>query len=406
MKRRLLYLFLFLPFLIPQILFYIVPAFDIIVDYWRVVACICTCVLYLKQHGIARTMLLLVLLLNIVALIATLLNHGNVMRAISWLINAVSIGMLVEIMLNDNVIICFNTILLPLQILIYANFITLFLYPNGMYASLGISIFGNTQMWLLEYDNTFICYIFPSVVTSIVKSYIQYQRFRPSWGNMILIFVSFATMIMRWTVTGLVGLTAVFLYVLFPKSKERQRASTYTYIIICALVFLFIVVLRVQNLFEWFIVGVLRKSLTLTTRTAIWDTSWWLITQKPLIGYGLLDAATDPLYQRFLVTNPNSLPLFFLYKGGIMMWLVYAIILIVLANKLSTSPKCIISNFLSWSIFCLLLMWQFDELNFSPLLFIVVFYGYHIDEIIDEAKNWGNGITLTALENGLRGRIK
>lgn len=51
--------------------------------------------------------------------------------------------------------------------------------------------------------------------------------------------------------------------------------------------FFLIVVLRIQNMFEWLIVNILNKNLTLTNRTVIWDNVLEQISDHFWLGYGV-----------------------------------------------------------------------------------------------------------------------
>ena len=87
---------------------------------------------------------------------------------------------------------------------------------------------------------------------------------------------------------------------------------------------------KFQNLFD------LEKRNSITTRVQIWDTAWTMITQKPILGYGLADFQSN--YERevpkkhfppfeWLVPEPHNLYLAFWFHTGILgiIWLILVI---------------------------------------------------------------------------------
>jgi O-antigen ligase len=79
--------------------------------------------------------------------------------------------------------------------------------------------------------------------------------------------------------------------------------------------FVLIVCLRRQDIFEFLIVGVFGKNLTLTRRTAIWDTAISEIIKRPLFGVGLQSDSYN--FALFKVNHVHNIVMELLYEGGI-----------------------------------------------------------------------------------------
>src|SRR5690606_40133643 len=75
---------------------------------------------------------------------------------------------------------------------------------------------------------------------------------------------------------------SMFLYRRVPKLFQMKTA-----LLIIFIVFLSVVLLRLQYLFEFFIVDILNKDITLTGRLVIWDEAIMLFSNQPFFGYGL-----------------------------------------------------------------------------------------------------------------------
>ena len=85
----------------------------------------------------------------------------------------------------------------------------------------------------------------------------------------------------------MVILVIVNVVMLFNLCDNVRFFNAKNYLIINIEAFILMVLLKLQRIFEFLIVGILGKNLTLSGRIYIWDRTITLILQNPLFGYGV-----------------------------------------------------------------------------------------------------------------------
>ena len=121
--------------------------------------------LYLKRQRFSK-IVIIQLVFQLVLLITTLINSGNVYNQCLTAISVISFYLIVELMIKDNCVNFLNVMLLCSEILVYINLITLFIFPYGMYRD------WTYRNWFLGTDNQHIGTILAAIF--IVLIYIKF----------------------------------------------------------------------------------------------------------------------------------------------------------------------------------------------------------------------------------------
>jgi O-antigen ligase len=108
-----------------------------------------------------------------------------------------------------------------------------------------------------------------------------------------------------------------------------------------------IVIVRIQNVFAWLIVGILYKNLTLTNRTVIWDNALGSIKKRPLLGYGVQNTVNlfytyifrfgKPAVNSWLSAHNQVLQT--LYESGIVSMIPIMLLIIIALKRLDDNKK-------------------------------------------------------------------
>ena len=253
-----------------------------------------------------------------------------------------------------------------LWILVFINFLTICLYPNGMYRT---DRYANN--WFFMYDNTHIMWYF----SAILVSYINNATNKNNKISTIILYVIITYCVFYCKSTNSMIAYIVFIfYYLLKKILNKLKHLNYnnylkSYIVFNAL-FVFV---RIQYAFSWFVVNVLGKKLTFTGRTIIWDKTINLIIQKPLLGYGYETPRVfvEKMNNIFYGHAHNTL-LDICYKGGVVLLLVFLYILYVIGKNIKKCTDKKIADFISVVLLCCFMMMIFEAREEKIGLYIIL----------------------------------
>lgn len=233
-----------------------------------------------------------------------------------------------------------NVLLHYLEIMIFINFLTLLIFPNGMYTSGSYS----RNFWM-GYDNTHIRWQIPALSLSYIYSFIVKKSI--DWRNIILTTIVLISCFLIKAGTATIAVIIFILgmiYILLGKRKDWEKGIKFFSPIVAAILSVIgtVVVVGgtvagtqieiVQNISRFF--G--KDSATLTGRSYIWirtidfiKKNFWFGT-----GYETADMTSMRLVNKVgYGTSPHNLCLEILYCGGIVLAVVIAIIYIYLHFK-------------------------------------------------------------------------
>lgn len=266
-----------------------------------------------------------------------------------------------------------NSLFLVFYLLIVINFYTIIKYPNGLYTT---DLYSSN--WFFGYDNTHIFMYLPALILLFCTKKI----FKP-YGILLFLVITFS-IFKCFSANSVVAYSIFLLYFIFNRSISKIeflniKSFFCTYII---LFFLF-VKFRIQNLFEWFIVGVLKKSLTFSTRTLIWDRVEKLIVEHPFLGYGqecnltIVSKLGNPHY-----THAHNTFLDVLYKCGLFGLIFHLLLIILPCKELYKYKDYFLAKILSVLLFSAMIMMIFEARQEKIGLYLILVFSYNIGNII------------------------
>ena len=204
----------------------------------------------------------------------------NLMRVFMSAYPIIGLVCISEIMLKRNARLFVKSFSGILKILCTVNALQSLLLPNLFY-----------QKYILGGENQIVF----SYIISIVMEKACCRRSQKNFnGYLVLLSLS---IIRIFSAGNLLGWT-VFLAICFYYRKPRKLKSITLFWGYCVS-WILIVIVRIQNIFAWLIVGILHKNLTLTNRTVIWDNALGSIKERPLFGYGVQN--TVNLFYTYIV---------------------------------------------------------------------------------------------------------
>ena len=263
--------------------------------------------------------------------LATIYCGGNYTSLFLAIFNALAICLVVEMGLKTDPDALLDGASFTLGLFVLINFATIILFPQGMYE------FNNyTQNYFLGYRNNSIMLFFPAIIFSIVRSLRKYNKLTLS--SFVITAVSFATVILAFSATSVIGMTVFILFLLLALiNKMPNFLNIITYLAINITYFFGVIILRLQEAFAFIIVDMLGRDLTFTGRTKIWDSALAAFAKSPVFGVGEIENQAS----RDLIgaTHAHNYYLDLLYKSGLPGFLIFFAILIICGVALYRNRK-------------------------------------------------------------------
>ena len=263
--------------------------------------------------------------------LATIYCGGNYTSLFIAILNALAICLVVEMGLKTDPDALLDGASFTLGLFVLINFATVLLFPQGMYE---FNTF--TQNYFLGYRNNSIMLFFPAIIFSIVRSLRKYNKLTLS--SFVITAVSFATVILAFSATSVIGMTVFTLFLLLALiNKMPNFLNIITYHAINIAYFFGVIILRLQEAFAFIIVDMLGRDLTFTGRTKIWDSALAAFAKSPVFGVGEIENQAS----RDLIgaTHAHNYYLDLLYKSGLPGFLIFFAILIICGVALYRNRK-------------------------------------------------------------------
>ncbi len=371
--KFLLYIFIMIPFFEMNALNYLSNLYGKIINIWVLFSFLIILLLFLKQNRFSKYYIIL-FIFYLLLTISTFINSGDIKSCLSIIIKSLSLCFLFDYGIKNDKDIFLKTVEYLLFILIFLNLCSILIFPSGLY----IDTAGYTQNWLLGYKNTHIMYIFPFLLVTLLRNYMEKDKI--SIKSIIFICVSVFSTIIVNNSTALIGLIIIIILMIFKnKILTSNFFSLKNYFITYICLFISIVILKLQNIFSFIIVDLLKKDLTFTGRTYIWNSVIELIKKKPLLGYG----NNIFVFNKHILSTHNTI-LDILYKTGIFGMIPYLLLCLIIIKKVQFEKNkfsFIISTFL-FSLFIMMLTEAYT-INFYFYVFIIAL---NIKEFSNESR--------------------
>lgn len=266
------------------------------------------------------------------------------------------------------------------SILYILNYMTILLFPDGIYVTSRLS----GSCWLLGYDNGFTLTLIPLVGFAMIYSYLKKGELI-SIETFCSIAILLVTEITVWSASGIV-MAAILLIFIFASNVPviKKLTNPHLLIFIFYIATILLVFVRVLNLFEFLIVDILHKDITLTGRTYIWDYAISVFKKNWLLGVGQGGFTVIGKYNSYL--HPHCLILDFLYKGGSCMLLSFIWLMHKFCNHIEKYLKNPISKVVLMVVVSLLMGEIANSSQYKPYLWSFIVMSAYIPEFLGEEK--------------------
>ena len=378
-KTLLLYIFILIPFFKPPIIniMNIVIMKDIY-NILFILSWILILIMVIRKKDVSKFSILTLIYIAFLS-ITTFINKGIDMSFIKTMCTIFMTTLLIHYGTKYNCQHFLKAIIIITSILIWINFITIIMYPNGMYYN---EISHLSYNYFLGIDNIHIIYFLCFWISSIV--YINIYNKKPKFCS-LTIFISILSVIMRWSATTLVGTFIIGIYLLFfDYFSKIKLLNIKTFVITYVVGYFGIICFKLQNLFSFIIVKILKKDLTFTRRTRIWDMTIKSIKESPIIGHGLVGYDTRNLTTG--ISHAHNFFLEILYQGGFILLAISLLLIGSVLKKLNEYYNHSLAKKLSVCILALFVMMLMEFYAIEYIIFILALC-YAIENYVIEIKN-------------------
>lgn len=253
------------------------------------------------------------------------------------------------------------------------NLINMLILPDGIMVN-----FQDDPIYFLGGKNAIQMSVLPAI--SSVMLYGYYVNKKLKLVPIIVLIICIMNLYLSVSGTAIVLSILVVTFILL---YRRLYLSFYTYFIVYIGLFFSVVILRLQeNLFDDFVANVLNKDMTFTGRTYIWDTVLSYISQSWFLGLGRGNSVVFEHYNQLHEAHNGFLEI--ILSSGVIGWIFFIIILLLVGEQLDKHKHHIFSQILSFSIFAYLVLGltesAFNRIEFWTILVI----SYNIDSIIKQ----------------------
>ena len=219
-----------------------------------------------------------------------------------------------------------RSIRLSFEVLFWIHFVTVILFPKGLYLVSNDANPGFVNMgYFLGHENNSIEIFIPLIGLLMIEKYLDRRQL--GFHTLLLIICSLITVIISWSANAIVCLVMFLLfYILFNKPIIRFF-NLRSFLGVSVGMTLLFPVLRMEYAFSWFITTVLKKSMTLSKRTFIWTKSIAYIKNNWVLGYGI-ESTYEKVAKIGAINSCHNYFLDVLYYGGVLLLIVYVAMII------------------------------------------------------------------------------
>lgn len=333
-----------------------------------------------------------IFLMEGIAFIGTILNHGSLNNAFTSIIDLMYVALLINWSVKKyRTGSLVRNMMLHLELCTYINFITLLLKPDGFF-SRTIAGYGRSKEWFLGSDHYFVVWAIPAfLIAWIFKEYTGDKK-----RSYLLITITAITQVIRGSSTGIVGIAIFFIWMLLP--FIRKLMTPFRCVVVATILFFSIVYLQNSDFLAPIVVGVLGKDMTFTNRLEIWDNAIKAIMARPFIGHGMLynEQVVDllgMLRSGFRWEGATHCHCQFLqvgFKSGLTGLVLYITSIVLSFAK---CRKCENRNIAQAATVCMFIFCiiSVTEVYEYPQMYLLFILPYYINEIGEQMSYWQGG---------------
>ena len=207
--------------------------------------CICFDVIMLIKKKRMSKILVCISAFLLILFGSTVINKGAISECVKLVLEVLAFSIFMDIGIRYDTKKFLFAVSLYLRLVVEINFITLFMFPKGMYRS---NVTNYRDNWLLGFKNLHVLYIFPANLISFIYSNKYFKKIRMK--DYMFLILSLISLIRVNSTTAIVGLVLVGVYMSTNKVFNIKICNIFTYIVSYFFVYIGVICFNIQILWE------------------------------------------------------------------------------------------------------------------------------------------------------------
>lgn len=341
---------------------------------------LCTC--YLYHRVLPRKITIVFLGLQTWLLITTILNHGLVSSTSIRIIRYIILCLTIDYYSNE-ISHLLKSFMLHFEIYVYANFVTIFLFPNGLVNRVN-SAYGNSSEWILGWHHYFKVWFIPALLVA----WLYRDYFKKSARCYLITAIIILTESFWGASTGLTGALLYLFLLVVPWIKKILTPKVI--VLVAAFLVISIVFIQRYDYLTFLLQDLYSGNLTFTGRLNIWRAAIIAFLRSPIFGYGSRAATTDVvniLGVGAWATHCHNHILQIMFEGGIvaLILFIYLIYINIKSCIMTWRSNSNVSKICLYAIFVYLIIGITEQYQYVPMYLILLLpyyscrYELHMD---------------------------
>lgn len=287
-KSKYLMLFLLIPFFKPICFQYYsaLQSVETLFVVWKILAaavCFLFVISYMWSSSRMPKLIFLVLLFEISIIVSTLLNHGDLMRALIDSVSIVSFTALIVLGIKNNGSSMIHQMSRLLGVLLIANLISVVLFPEGLSADMYTN--PENPLYFMVIDNGSALFLTFCILIFAIDGLISYGTVKADGKILILCAVINALLSKSATAIFTVALICIaLLFILISDFSKHQNPAILFAVYIA--VFIYLMTMQDNIVSEFILEKIFNRSANFTGRYYLWESAINMIKAQPWFGYG------------------------------------------------------------------------------------------------------------------------
>ncbi len=339
---------------------------------------VCYIFFLIDKHKISKIQISIICF-SLVLLLSTAINSKDFGAWAKTYTKWMAISFYTEMLIFYNKEILLKSISYIMYSYIIINFIISIIIPNGIANPDGL-----TPVYFLGNDNTTTLMMTLGVMFIWFKDIYFHDKIdKMSIIPIVLLLMQY---IKDWSVTSIMGtfMVVIYLVAIYKRNKKQKVLNYNFYMLAGIIIFIMVIVFRVQNNFQEIFENILHKSITFTGRTQIWDRCFNQLNNNWLLGLGVEEFEKRLI--KIEIFHAHCTYLNVMLEGGIIGFITYCMIFGIIGYKLKNVKNCELKNLVSYVFFIFSIVGLVEVYQDSQMLYIFIVISYYLDKIIESKK--------------------
>lgn len=306
-------------------------------------------------------------------LFSTMISRGSIIDLLQNFLATTYVILWFDSVMNRKPKQGIEVLMLVFEVIMYANYISILLFPQGLYRTLD-SVTDARYGWILGHQALLIMYAAPAICISQIYRKMTRKR----WGvfrSMLLPVISVISVFTVSGATGMFSIVLIFGLTFILSLLSIKKFYFWPIYVGVACITILIVVLSITEFMEPIVTGILHRSMQFTGRRAIWDRALALISDQLVFGYGVQNELITRSH--IIAVHAHDMYLHCLYQGGIFCLLSFCIMCFISFGRLVKFAGTFPGKVLIASVISLLIQMIFEVYffhNIGCILFCLSYY--------------------------------